>query len=78
MRVIKNIPIVERKPVTIEFTPKEVDLLYEICRNIAGTPYGPRGFVDNLGAALSAEGAVSQGLVNRSSDKVGIMLKDSW
>ena len=77
MRVIKNKPIVERKPVTIEFTPQEVDLLYEISRSIGGNPNGPRGFIDTLTSALCSEGAISRGLIDRTFGQ-GITLKDSW
>lgn len=77
MRVIKNEPIVERKPVTIEFTPREVDLLYEICQKIGGDPNGPRGFADDLNDALLDEGAVERGLVETSYGS-GLFLRDNW
>ena len=77
MRVIKNEPVVERKPVTIEFTPREVDLLYEICRNIGGSPFGPRGFIDELNRALNKEGAVVCSLIDKSNG-CHLVLKDSW
>lgn len=77
MRVIKNGPVVERKPVTIEFTPREVDLLYEICRNIGGNPHGPRGFLGELNVALKKEGAVNCSLIDKSFG-CHLVLKDSW
>lgn len=77
MRVIHNEPVVERKPVTIEFTPREVDLLYEISRKIGGDPNGPRGFADTLSSALYNEGAVCRGLVEKAYGG-DLFLRDSW
>lgn len=72
---MKLISVVEeRKPITVEMSPREVDLILFALNRIGGDPEGPRGDADDIAQFLSKQGAVRL----KSDPHHSSHLPDTW
>lgn len=56
---MKLISVVEeRKPITVEMSPREMDLILFALNRVGGDAGGPRGDADKIGKFLCEQGAV--------------------
>lgn len=64
----------ERLPITVEISPKEMDLILFALNRIGGAPTGPRGEADAIALFLSRQGA----LHIKSANGIVTNLPDTW
>lgn len=72
MKVISVVE--ERKPLVVEITPKEQDVILFALRKVGGNPEGPRGVLAAIIGVLENHGAVP---LKPDSD-VSHYLPDTW
>lgn len=63
-----------RPPITVEMSPKEMDLILFALNRIGGSPTGPRAEADKIGQFLSKQGAVRL----KNHEYQSLHLPDTW
>jgi len=64
----------ERKPITVEMSPREMDLILFALNRIGGDTEGPRGEADKIGQFLCEQGAERL----KSDPHYSSHLPDTW